>query len=258
MTVGPPDLCGVDAIICGEGDGPIANLPHWCGCVFATTDPVAADVAIARLFRQEWRDLQYANEAAARGLGVMDPIDFTGTPIESVSFDAWHNHADIQYLPINMLVGDGVNMEGTTGHVKSALDSMLRRGELREVMWLNGTPTIMIGAIEDPRFEQHLREGPYLVFDDAALPKYKNDPRVFFVPGHPVLRTAMPSLMTGLGAKIPGNAILKWQEFQRWGMSNLAYGSPKRKALTLAETLGTVAAGVLGLAAVLRMTRKLL
>jgi hypothetical protein len=154
-------------------------------------------------------------------------------------------------------VGDGVSMEGTIGHVKSALDSMLRRDELREVMWLNGTPTIMIGAIEDPHFEKHLGEGPYLVFDDAALPKYKNDRRVFFVPGHPVLRTAMPSLMKGLGAKIPGNAILKWQEFQRWGMSNLQYGSPKRKALTVAETLGALAAGALGLAAAVKVARKL-
>jgi uncharacterized protein (DUF362 family) len=251
MTVVPPDLCVVDAIICGEGDGPIANLPRWCGCVMATTDPVAADVAIARLFRHEWRDLQYPNEAAARG------IEFVGTPLESVVFQAWHNHSDINYLPINMLIGDGVSMEGTIGHVKSALDSMLRRGELREVIWLNGTPTIMIGAIEDPRFEEHLSQGPYLVFDDAALPKYKHDPRVFFVPGHPVLRTAMPNLMKGLGAKIPGNAILKWQEFQRWGMSNLQYGSPKRKAITVAETLGAIALGALGLTAAVKVARKL-
>jgi hypothetical protein len=257
MTVVPPDLCVVDAIICGEGDGPIANLPRWCGCILASTDPVAADVAIARLFRHPWRDLQYPNEAAARGLGVMEPIEFVGPPIDSVSFEAWHNHADINYLPINMLVGEGVTMEGTIGHVKSALDSMLRRGELREVMWMNGTPTIMIGSVEDPHFEKHLREGPYLVFDDAALPKYKNDRRVFFVPGHPVLRTAMPSLMTGLGAKIPGNAILKWQQFQRWGMSNLEYGSPRRKALTLAQTLGAVILGGVGLAAALKLARKL-
>ena len=31
MTVSRPDLCVVDALICGEGDGPIANLPRWCG-----------------------------------------------------------------------------------------------------------------------------------------------------------------------------------------------------------------------------------
>ena len=45
--------------------------------------------------------------------------------------------------------------------------------------------------VEDPHFEEHLKEGPYLVFDDAARPEYRNDPRVHFVSGHPVLRKAM-------------------------------------------------------------------
>ena len=67
----------------------------------------------------------------------------------------------------------------------------------------------------------------------------------------------MPSLMKGIGAKIPGNAIMKWQEFQRWGMSNLQYGSPKRKAITVAETLGAVTAGVLAISAAVKLVRKL-
>jgi hypothetical protein len=182
------------------------------------------------------------NLAVERGIGVKEPIDYLGDPLEQVSFKAWHNHADFNYFPINFLVGKGVTMEGTIGHVKSALDSMVRRGELNEVIWLNGTPTIMIGEIDDPHFEEHLQQGPYLVFDDAAKPQYKNDPRVYFVPGHPVLRTAMPSLMVGLGARIPGNAIMQWQQLRYWGMSNLKYGTPKRKALTILETAAGAAA----------------
>ncbi len=242
MTVVPPTLCVVDAIICGEGDGPVANLPRWCGCVLASTDPVATDVTIARLLgREDWKELDYPRLAAERGLGVMEPVEYAGTPLEEVSFEAWHNHSDFNYYPLNFLVGEGVSMEGTIGHVKSALDSMVRRGELREVIWLNGTPTIMVGEIDDPNFEEHLMQGPYLVFDDAAKDRYKHDSRVYFVPGHPVLREAMPNLMVGLGAKIPGNVIMKWQQFQRWGMSNLQYGSPGRKALTVLQTLGVVA-----------------
>lgn len=242
MTVVPPTLCVVDAIICGEGDGPIANFPRWAGCVIASTDPVATDVTIARLLGHDYQHLDYVNLAADRGLGVKEPIDYLGTPLEQVAFQAWHNHSDCNYFPINFLVGSGVTMEGTIGHVKSALDSMVRRGELNEVVWLNGTPTIMIGEIDDPHFEEHLKQGPYVVFDDVAKPQYKNDPRVFFVPGHPVLRTAMPSLMVGLGARIPGNAIMQWQQFQRWGMSNLKYGNGRRKVMTVAETAGAVAA----------------
>jgi uncharacterized protein (DUF362 family) len=242
MLVTRPHLCIVDAIICGEGDGPIANLPRWCGCVLASTDPVATDLTIARLLGHEDQDYDYPSLAAERGIGVKAPIDYLGVPLDTVAFKAWHNHSDFDYYPINFLVGQGVSMEGTVGHVKSALDSMVRRGEMNQVIWLNGTPTIMIGEIDDPRFEEHLKQGPYLVFDDAAKPQYKNDPRVFFVPGHPVLRTAMPKLMVGLGARIPGNAIMQWQQFQRWGMSNLKYGSAKRKAITVGETLAGVAA----------------
>jgi uncharacterized protein (DUF362 family) len=58
MTVVRPHLCIVDAIICGEGDGPIANLPHWAGCVIASTDPVAADVTIARLLGHDHQNLE--------------------------------------------------------------------------------------------------------------------------------------------------------------------------------------------------------
>src|SRR5262249_33861052 len=38
MTVCQPTLCVVDALIVGEGDGPIGNQPHWCGCILASTD----------------------------------------------------------------------------------------------------------------------------------------------------------------------------------------------------------------------------
>jgi hypothetical protein len=95
----------------------------------------------------------------------------------------------------------------------------------------------MVGEIDDPDFEQYLQEGPYVVFDDAAKPKYKSDPRVYFVPGHPVLQTAMPELMKGLGVDVPGNAMMKWEQFERWGQHNLKYGTTERRALTLAKPL---------------------
>lgn len=78
--------------------------------------------------------------------------------------------ADFDYLPINFLVGKGVTLPGTIGHVKSVLDSMLRRGQLKQVIWLKVTPTIMVGEIDDPHFEEHLKEGPYIVFYDQFTP----------------------------------------------------------------------------------------
>jgi len=118
------------------------------------------------------------------------------------------------------------------------------------VIWLKGTPTIMVGEIDDPLFEEHLQEGPYIVFDDAAKPKYKSDPRVYFVPGHPVLQTAMPELMKGLGMNLPGQAVMKWEQFERWGKHNLSYGTPARRAITLAKPVaaaGLAVAAIVGL-----------
>jgi uncharacterized protein (DUF362 family) len=242
MTVTRPTLCVVDALIAGEGDGPIADQPHWVGCILASADPVATDVAICQLLGHDWHKLNFAKEAELRGLGVREPVEFVGVALEDVRIRAWPGHTDFNYLPINFLVGEGVTLPGTIGHVKSVLDSMLRRGELKQVIWLKGTPTIMIGDIEDPHFEEHLKEGPYIVFDDAAKPKYKSDPRVYFIPGHPVLQTAMPELMKGLGVNLPGQAMMKWEQFERWGKHNLTYGTTERRALTLAKPL--VAAGL--------------
>ncbi|HEX6125363.1 MAG TPA: DUF362 domain-containing protein [Pyrinomonadaceae bacterium] len=247
MTVTRPTLCVVDALIAGEGDGPIANQPRWCGCILASTDPVAIDVTIARLLGHDPEPLNFAREAELRGLGTRSNIDYVGVPLEDVAFNAWNPHEGFDYLPINFLVGKGVTLAGTVGHVKSAIDSMLRRGELNDVIWLKGTPTIMIGETDDPNFEEHLKEGPYVVFDDCAKPEYKHDPRVYFIPGHPVLQTAMPELMKGLGVEFLGSVAMRWQQFERRGMHNLEYGTPARKAISIAKPLGVAALAVAGL-----------
>ncbi len=241
MSITRPHLCVCDALIAGEGDGPIGNLPRWCGCILASDDPVAMDVSLCKLLSHDWHDLEFVPAAVERGIGIAEPITYVGEQIESVAFDAWHPHKGYDYLPINFLVGEGVTLAGTIGHVKSVLDSMLRRGEIEQVIWLRGTPTIMVGRIEDPHFETHLTEGPYIVFDDVAHEKYKTDPRVHFVAGHPVLRNAMPELQKGLGVSLPGNLVQKAQQWQRWGMHNLQYGTAKRKILTVAKPLGVLA-----------------
>jgi uncharacterized protein (DUF362 family) len=239
MTVSRPDLCVTDALMCGEGDGPSANFPRWAGCILASTDPVATDVAIAQLMGLDWKKLRFAEEGESRELGERQPIAWLGVPIEKVCVKAWPAHEGYDYLPLHFLVGTGVSPEGTIGHVKSALDAMLRRGEFDSV---RGTPTILLGDMEDPEFEAHLREGPYLVFDDAARTEHKNDPRVHFVPGHPVLRTALPELRKALG-------IVESQPEERPGLA--------QKAVTVAAPLAVAALAVFGgLWGVNALTRK--
>lgn len=186
MTVLRADLWIVDAIICGEGDGPHANLPHWAGCILASADPVATDTAIAMLLGRDPGRLLFAKAAEDRGLGYSAPVVFLGKPLESFAFKAWPSHETFGHLPINVLVGKDVTEAGTVGYVKSAFEALVREGVLPLALHNSGTPTILIGDAEDTEFESHLQEGPYIVFDDAAQPRYKTDPRVHFIPGHPV------------------------------------------------------------------------
>lgn len=195
MTVLRPDLWITDAMVCGEGDGPQANLPHWCGCILATADPVAADIAIATILGIDSGKLRLISAAEERGIGYGGSITFLGTPPERVAFQAWPAREDLGHLPVNVIVGKGVTRPGTIGHVKSALDGFVYQGLLQPAFRLGETLTVMLGDAEDPEFERRLQEGPYVVFDDAAQPKYKNDPRAFFVPGHPVLEAAKRELM---------------------------------------------------------------
>jgi hypothetical protein len=153
-----------------------------------------------------------------------------------------------------------VTLAGSIGHVKSAIDSMLRRNDLNNLIWLKGTPTIMVGNVEDPNFEEHLQEGPYLVFDDSAQEKYKNDPRVKFIPGHPVLRNAMSGLIAGFGAdaELGGKLIMRYEQFQRWGQHNVQYGTPARQAITIAKPLMAIGLAVAGVFGVMALGKRLL
>jgi uncharacterized protein (DUF362 family) len=65
VTRPAPHVC--DSIIIGEGDGPLANTPRWCGCALASADPAALDVTLCRLFSHDPDEHRFAAEAAERG-----------------------------------------------------------------------------------------------------------------------------------------------------------------------------------------------
>ncbi len=78
--------------------------------------------------------------------------------------------------------------------------------------------------------------------------------QTFHQSGHPVLRAAMTGLMKGLGAdaNIGGQAIMAYEEFQRWGQHNLEYGTPARKFITIAKPLAVVGLIAAGIALIVR------
>ena len=205
-----PDLVVMDAIVAGEGNGPVAVRGRFVGCVLASEDPVALDVVAGDLAGFDGAAMAFPRAAAERGVGIADRgrIDVLGVPVAEglVRLDpgqtgpGWERR-----YPVRVLVGEGVTMAGTLGHFKGFADLWQELRAWDAVVALKGRPTFMIGRAEDPAFEAHLRQGRYFVLDDVALDTYKRDPRATFIPGSPIGNEMMPAIMEALGVSLPGH-----------------------------------------------------
>lgn len=196
-----PALTIVDGAWAGEGQGPGSNDAFWWGWTLASTDPVAVDVTVAKLFGLNWHKVRMAREAADVGVGCFDAeaVSLVGADWQQAHRDVKPGDPSVDLFPCRVIVGEGPTMEGTTGHWKTIADGWLKHG-VWNLLTLRGKPTFMFGAAEDPDFEKHVEEGPYVVLDDAALDKYKYDPRVTFVPGSPVPQSYMQNeMVAGMG-----------------------------------------------------------
>lgn len=219
LTVTRPDLVVMDAIIAGEGNGPVAVRGRFVGCVVASDDPVAHDVIAGDLAGFDGEMMRFPRAAAERGIGIAarERIDVRGVPLDEarVQLDPGYTGPGWeQQYPVRVIVGEDVTMAGTLGHFKGFADFWQKVHSWDAVVRLRGTPTFMIGRAEDPQFEQHLKEGPYIVLDDVALDKYKKDPRVTFIPGSPIGNEMMPVIMQALEVKTVGQETQKM--LKRW------------------------------------------
>jgi uncharacterized protein (DUF362 family) len=166
----PPHLHVMDALWAGEGRGPIGNTPAWVGCVLASTDPVVLDVTTARL-------LGFSDEQAISMTYAREAVSRgLGT-------------ADLMHVEV----------------LGESLDAV--RTPIR--LYRGGTPTIMIGRAEDPDFEQHLAEGPYVTIDDVVEDRYKRHPSIQHIPGHPVCDQMYRELIRALGVKLLGTTAME-------------------------------------------------
>jgi uncharacterized protein (DUF362 family) len=258
MSVTRPALHVCDAIIVGEGDGPLANTPRWCGCVLASADPAALDVTLCRLFSLDPDEHKFAAEAAERDLGTNDPacITMVGDPLEDARIEVRRPRRGWDYYPFNVIVGGGVTYAGTLGHWKSIADAFLRDGTWVKVMAARGVPTFLIGDADDPDFERHVSQGPYFVIDDVAPARYRLDPRVHVIRGHPALHNMLPELLRGLGLTLPGRLTQRAQQWTRLVESRLLYvprARSMRDAARAALVVGGI--GVLALGAIRSLQR---
>jgi uncharacterized protein (DUF362 family) len=225
LTVTRPDLVVMDAIIAGEGNGPVANRPRFVGCVLASDDPVAHDVIAAELAGFDGESMRFPRAAARCGVGIGERarIRVLGVPLETARVRLAPSQTEgwADRYPIRIIAGEGVTMEGTLGHFRGFADFWQDIHSWDAVVKLKGRPTFMIGRAEDPEFEVHVKEGPYVVLDDAAHDRYKRDPRVVFIPGSPIGNEMMPAILHGLGVELPGKSVQKmleaWSALQaRW------------------------------------------
>jgi uncharacterized protein (DUF362 family) len=149
MTVVKPQLAVVDAIVCQEGLGPIFGKPVEMNLILAGKDLVAVDSACARLIGYKPGEALLTVNAAARGLGIMDPdqIEILGEPLESVKrrFLRAIEDEPVAVEGFHMIHGQ-VTCTGCRNTVMSALNDMRNADQL---MYLPGI-TVLTGDAELP------------------------------------------------------------------------------------------------------------
>jgi hypothetical protein len=137
----------VDAIVCQEGVGPIFGKPVEMNLIVAGKDLVAVDATCAQLIGYEPVDTLLTVNAAARGLGVMDPefIEVIGEPFETVKRRFLRSIEDNPVKDIEgfRLIQGEATCTGCRNTVMSALIDMRNSDQL---MYLPGVTVVTGGA----------------------------------------------------------------------------------------------------------------
>lgn len=240
LTRVPPTLNLMDGIFRGVRNGPGATVGEFYGAVIASTDPVALDSVAAQLLGFDPAGIGFVRVAHERGLGTGDPggIAVVGVPLEVAFRPGEPPVMGVDMYGANVIVGTGLTRAGTLGHFKSMADVFQASGTWDVIRRLRGRPTILIGYAEDPLFEEHLQEGPYVVIDDAAPSRYREHPEVHFVPGHPVLHNLETELLTGLKISTLGAVAQRTMAIARGVDARLEFGAPQPLAVVARRAIG--------------------
>ena len=149
MSAVKPRLAVVDAIICQEGIGPVFGRPVEMNLIIAGKDLVAVDSTCARLIGYDPKETLLTVNAAARGLGIMDPdqIEILGEPLDQVKRRFLRAIEDdpVEAEDFNLIHGE-VTCTGCRNTVMSALIDMRNGGQL---MYLTGV-TVVTGGEQVP------------------------------------------------------------------------------------------------------------
>jgi len=147
MSAVKPQLAVVDAIICQEGVGPVFGRPVEMNLIVAGKDLVAVDSTCAQLIGYKPSETLLTVNAAARGLGVMDPdqIEVIGEPLESVKRRFLRSVEDnpVEGVEGFQLIQGEATCTGCRNTVMSALIDMRNAAQL---MYLPGVAVVTGGA----------------------------------------------------------------------------------------------------------------
>lgn len=146
MSAVKPRLAVVDAIVCQEGVGPIFGRPVEMNLVLAGKDLVAVDAICAQLIGYKPAEILLTVNAAARGLGVMDPdkIETLGESLQGLKRRFLRSIEDdpVKVEGFQLIQGEAT-CTGCRNTVMSALIDMRNADQL---MYLPGVTVVTGGA----------------------------------------------------------------------------------------------------------------
>ena len=147
MSAVKPQLAVVDAIICQEGVGPVFGKPVEMNLILAGKDLVAVDSTCAQLIGYEPEETLLTVNAAARGLGVMNPdqIEVVGELLDAVKRRFLRAIEDnpVEGVEGFQLIHGEAACTGCRNTVMSALIDMRNADQL---MYLPGITVVTGGA----------------------------------------------------------------------------------------------------------------
>jgi uncharacterized protein (DUF362 family) len=146
MSAVKPQLAVVDAIICQEGVGPIFGKPVEMNLIVTGKDLVAVDATCARIIGYEPAETLLTVNAAARGLGVMDPdkIEILGEPLDQVKRRFLRS---IEDDPVKVEGFKLIHAEATcTGCRNTVMSVLVDMRNADQLMYLPGVTVVTGGA----------------------------------------------------------------------------------------------------------------
>jgi uncharacterized protein (DUF362 family) len=91
-------LCLTDAIVVGQGEGPLAPTPLWTGAITFADDCAAADVVNAALLRFHWRQIPSIAHS-------FDDVAYCLSPAVAERIEVWHESERVSWNELALRVG---------------------------------------------------------------------------------------------------------------------------------------------------------